>query len=109
MPHKHAGQQAFQRAACQTGDCDEQVEHMPECVTCPIVQDALIISPVEVRQFQVGAGGIKTLFGNFVVVNEGLEGLQAIQELVHIVHHLYITTWIGTPKNPEGIKQSILS
>jgi len=57
-----------------------------------------IISPVEVRQFQVGAGGIKTFFGNFAIINEGLEGLQAIQELVHIVHHLCTKTRIGTRK-----------
>lgn len=61
-----------------------------------IVQNVGIMSPIEVGQLQVGAGGIKTLFGNFPIINEGLEGLQAIQELVYIVHHLCITTWIGT-------------
>jgi len=75
MPHKRARQQAFQHTACQTDDCDEQwsicqnASHAGCLTIHAIVQKGVIISPVEVRQFQVGAGGIKTLFGNFVVVN----------------------------------------
>lgn len=61
------------------------------------------ISPVEVRQLQVGACGIKTLFGDLAIINEGLEGLQAIQELVHIVHHLLATN--STCKGSRGSEE----
>ena len=81
--------------------------HAGGLTTHAVVQNVGIISPVEMREFKIGAGGIKTLFGNFAIINEGLEGLQAIQELVHVVHHLCITIWIGTRKHPENIKSCL--